>query len=406
MRKAAAKQYEEEHGVAERRRRRPDRLYRPAALRAYRLENAAWAGKTIASFRRSNPEYRIVNVVRGGESLGADRRSRPAGGRRRRARRPARGADRQDGADRARRSPTARRSTSRSTRPRSWSPTRRCVKRTLRGVARHCRGAGQMQVVEHRARRRADPGRPRHQAAALGHDVRRRPQERGPARLARVRPGRAAEHGDRPADALARHDPRLPDRRDRVSGLRRGSASATPAACCSRASSSRRSSRACASSATRRTRRATSWRISGSSSSSAIVGINAGNSLLAQLTGAIALKIFLVGFIACTIPPFVVWAIGYPHLQDQPGGADGRRRGRPLPLRPLPRGRRGDREHVPWIGFPVGYAVSGVLLTVFGYFASKTHHWVDAREHTHSDRSSARPERRDRVRAARGGGAR
>jgi hypothetical protein len=24
---------------------------------------------------------------------------------------------------------------------------------------------------------------------------------------------------------------------------------------------------------------------------------------------------------------------------------------------------------VPWIGFPVGYAVSGILLTVFGYFA-------------------------------------
>ena len=24
---------------------------------------------------------------------------------------------------------------------------------------------------------------------------------------------------------------------------------------------------------------------------------------------------------------------------------------------------------VPWIGFPVAYAVSGVLLTVFGYFA-------------------------------------
>jgi putative transport protein len=24
---------------------------------------------------------------------------------------------------------------------------------------------------------------------------------------------------------------------------------------------------------------------------------------------------------------------------------------------------------VQWIGFPVGYAVSGVLLTVFGYFA-------------------------------------
>ena len=42
----------------------------------------------------------------------------------------------------------------------------------------------------------------------------------------------------------------------------------------------------------------------------AIVGINAGDALLSQLTGVIALKIFLVGFIACTIPPFIVWAIG------------------------------------------------------------------------------------------------
>jgi len=24
---------------------------------------------------------------------------------------------------------------------------------------------------------------------------------------------------------------------------------------------------------------------------------------------------------------------------------------------------------VPWIGFPVGYAVSGILLTIYGYFA-------------------------------------
>ena len=27
------------------------------------------------------------------------------------------------------------------------------------------------------------------------------------------------------------------------------------------------------------------------------------------------------------------------------------------------------QNSVPWIGFPVGYAVSGILLTVFGYFA-------------------------------------
>jgi putative transport protein len=50
----------------------------------------------------------------------------------------------------------------------------------------------------------------------------------------------------------------------------------------------------------------------------AIVGINAGNALLAQLTGAAAVEI---------------------------------------------------QSNVPWIGFPVGSAVSGILITLFGYFA-------------------------------------
>ena len=70
-----ASEYEEEHGVASGDDAGADRLDRPAALRAYRLENADWAGKTDR--RRSckaNPEYRIVNVVRGGEALGVDRR--------------------------------------------------------------------------------------------------------------------------------------------------------------------------------------------------------------------------------------------------------------------------------------------------------------------------------------------
>src|SRR6476661_4927916 len=46
--------------------------FRPFGLRAYRLENAATAGQTIESFRKTHPEYRIANVVRGDESLGAD----------------------------------------------------------------------------------------------------------------------------------------------------------------------------------------------------------------------------------------------------------------------------------------------------------------------------------------------
>lgn len=38
----------------------------------------------------------------------------------------------------------------------------------------------------------------------------------------------------------------------------------------------------------------------------AIVGVNAGANLLSQLNGTVALKIFGLGFVACTIPPFIV----------------------------------------------------------------------------------------------------
>src|SRR3954471_12235589 len=69
--KAAAIAYEREHGV-----RNVDDVgltgYRPFAMRAYKLENAAWAGKSIQDFRNQYPEYRVLNVRRGQELLGSD----------------------------------------------------------------------------------------------------------------------------------------------------------------------------------------------------------------------------------------------------------------------------------------------------------------------------------------------
>jgi len=100
-----------------------------------------------------------------------------------------------------------------------------------------------------------------------------------------------------------------------------------------------------------------------------IVGINAGASLLAQLTGVVALKIFLVGFIASTIPPFVTWAIGYHLFKINPAVLMGGVAGARSHSGPCREAAKEINSSVPWIGFPVGYAVSGVLLTVFGYFA-------------------------------------
>jgi putative transport protein len=101
----------------------------------------------------------------------------------------------------------------------------------------------------------------------------------------------------------------------------------------------------------------------------AIVGINAGNSLLTQLTGAIAVKIFIVGFIACSIPPFIVWAIGYHWFKINPAVLMGGVAGARSHSGPCREAAVEIGSSVPWIGFPVGYAVSGVLLTIFGYIA-------------------------------------
>jgi putative transport protein len=101
----------------------------------------------------------------------------------------------------------------------------------------------------------------------------------------------------------------------------------------------------------------------------AIVGINAGATLLAQLTGQIALYIFLAGFIASTIPPFLTWAIGYHIFKINPAVLMGGVAGARSHSGPAREAAKEIGSSVPWIGFPVGYAVSGVLLTVFGYFA-------------------------------------
>jgi len=100
-----------------------------------------------------------------------------------------------------------------------------------------------------------------------------------------------------------------------------------------------------------------------------IVGINAGASLLAQLTGVIAVKIFLVGFIASTIPPFVTWALGFHLFKINPAVLMGGVAGARSHSGPAREAAKEINSSVPWVGFPVGYAVSGVLLTIFGYFA-------------------------------------
>src|SRR5688572_5968928 len=68
--KAAAKKYEEAHGVPN-----VDDTgltgYRPLALRAYRLTNNEIVSMTVRQFLQKHPQYKVVNIQRGEERLGA-----------------------------------------------------------------------------------------------------------------------------------------------------------------------------------------------------------------------------------------------------------------------------------------------------------------------------------------------
>jgi putative transport protein len=101
----------------------------------------------------------------------------------------------------------------------------------------------------------------------------------------------------------------------------------------------------------------------------AIVGINAGASLVTQLSGDVAVKILVAGFFTCTVPPIIVWAIGLHMMKINPAILMGGVAGARSHSGPAREAAKEIGSSVPWIGFPVGYAVSGILLTVFGYVA-------------------------------------
>jgi putative transport protein len=364
--RVAAVQYEKEHGV-------PNlddagvTGYRPAGLRAYRLENKQTAGKTIAAFRKEHPEYRILNIVRGGEALGASADLAmqlgdvvALGGRLEdlTAKMGLLGPEVAD--------------TKALAIPLDQAEIL-VTDKSLEGKAlkefRHEEFAGQIQLL--RMERGGVP-------IPMGADTQlqrfdvlfvaglRSAVEKVAARLGKVaRPGTGTDLLTLSVGmilGLLIGGINVP-----LGGFSVGLGNAGGLLL----------SGILVSSAVSR------LRFFGSTPNAArniledlglvtfvgIVGINAGASLLAQLTGVVALKIFLVGFIACTIPPVVTWAIGYHVFKVNPAVLMGGVAGARSHSGPCREAAKEINSSVPWVGFPVGYAVSGVLLTVFGYFA-------------------------------------
>ncbi|MGE5850307.1 MAG: aspartate:alanine exchanger family transporter [Candidatus Methylomirabilota bacterium] len=362
----AAKEYEEQHGVPN-----LDDIgltgYRPAGLRAYRLENPQTVGKTIEGFRREHPEYRVLNVVRGGTVLGADpaimfqKGDVIALGGRLEALTDKMGLIGPEVPDaRALNIPLDQAEIL-------------VIEKTAEGRAlkefRHEDFAGQLQLLK--IERGGVPIPVGVDTTLQRFDVLfvvglRSAVEKVAALVGRVaRPSTATDLLTLSVGmilGLVIGGINVP-----VAGFSVGLGNAGGLLL----------SGIFVSSIVSR------LRFFGSTPNAArniledlglvtfvgIVGINAGASLLAQLTGVVALKIFLVGFIACTIPPFVTWALGYHLFKINPAVLMGGVAGARSHSGPCREAAKEIGSSVPWVGFPVGYAVSGVLLTVFGYFA-------------------------------------
>ncbi len=362
----AAKEYEEQHGVPN-----LDDIgltgYRPAGLRAYRLENTQTAGKTIAGFRKEHPEYRVLNVVRGGTALGADSGLVfekgdviALGGRLEdlTAKMGLIGPEVPD------------------TKALNIPLDQAEVLVTEKGVEgralkefRHEDFAGQLQLLK--IERGGVPIPMGVDTTLQRFDVMFVAGLRSAVEKLAALVGRAA----RPSTATDLLTLSI----GMILGLLIGGIN-VPVAGFSvglgNAGGLLLSGIFVSSIVSR-------LRFFGSTPNAArniledlglvtfvgIVGINAGASLLAQLTGVVALKIFLVGFIACTIPPFVTWALGYHLFKINPAVLMGGVAGARSHSGPCREAAKEIGSSVPWVGFPVGYAVSGVLLTVFGYFA-------------------------------------
>ncbi len=362
----AAKEYEEQHGV-------PNlddagiTGYRPAGLRAYRLENKETAGKTIAGFRKEHPEYRILNIVRGEEALGASADLVMQVGDV-----VALGGRLEDlTAKMGLLGPEVAHAKALAI-PLDQAEilvTEKSVEGRALKEFRHEEFAGQIQVL--RMERGGVP-------LPLGADTQlkrfdvlfvaglKSAVEKVAAVLGKVaRPSTATDLLTLSIGmilGLLIGGINVP-----VGGFKVGLGNAGGLLL----------SGIFVSSAVSR------LRFFGSTPNAArniledlglvtfvgIVGINAGASLLAQLTGVVALKIFLVGFIACTIPPFVTWALGYHLFNVNPAVLMGGVAGARSHSGPAREAAKEIGSSVPWVGFPVGYAVSGVLLTIFGYFA-------------------------------------
>jgi putative transport protein len=100
----------------------------------------------------------------------------------------------------------------------------------------------------------------------------------------------------------------------------------------------------------------------------AVIGVNAGAHMLDGVTFDLAVKVVLGGVVVSTLPPLLAWIIGYYVFRVNAAVLMGVVAGARVNTAPVKEATNDLKSSVPWVGYPIPYAVSNVLDSFWGYF--------------------------------------
>lgn len=100
----------------------------------------------------------------------------------------------------------------------------------------------------------------------------------------------------------------------------------------------------------------------------AIIGVNAGSHMIDGVTVDLAIKVLVGGVFVSTLPPLIAWAVGFYFLRINAAVLMGVVAGARVNTAPVKEATNDLKSSVPWVGYPIPYAVSNVLDSFWGYF--------------------------------------
>ena len=100
----------------------------------------------------------------------------------------------------------------------------------------------------------------------------------------------------------------------------------------------------------------------------AVIGINAGSHILDGVTATLAIKVVIGGMFVALIPPLLAWIVGLYVFRINAAVLMGVVAGARVNTAPVKEATNDLKSSVPWVGYPIPYAIANVLDSFWGYF--------------------------------------